>query len=64
MENIPFFERYHEWFLPYHFRVALFTYAQPTPWDRIGQSLCVLLAFNLTTFVVGVAAFQSRDIKS
>ena len=22
MEHIPFFERYQEWFLPYHFRVG------------------------------------------
>jgi hypothetical protein len=27
-------------------------------------SLLVLFAFNLTTFLIGAAAFQSRDIKS
>jgi ABC-2 type transport system permease protein len=64
MESIPFFERYHEWFMPYHMRVWLFVYAQPTPWDRIAGSLCVLLAFSITTFLVGAAAFQARDIKS
>jgi len=64
MENIPFFERYHQWFLPYHFRIWLFIYAQPIPWARIAESLCILLAFNLTTFLVGAAAFQARDIKS
>src|SRR5437773_1135266 len=50
MESIPFFERYQEWFLPYHFRIWLFIYSQPKPWERITESLCVLLAFNLTTF--------------
>jgi len=64
MENIPFFDRYHQWFLPYHFRIWLFIYAQPIPWERIAESLCILLAFNLTTFLVGAAAFQARDIKS
>jgi ABC-2 type transport system permease protein len=64
MEHIPFFEQYQEWFLPYHFRDWLLTYAQPIPWDRLLGSLCVLLAFNLTTFLVGAAAFQARDIKS
>ncbi len=64
MENIPFFDRYHQWFLPYHFRIWLFIYAQPIPWARIAESLCILLAFNLTTFLVGAAAFQARDIKS
>ena len=64
MESIPFFERYHEWLLTYHFRTWHFVYAQPIPWERMAESLCVLLAFNLTTFLVGAAAFQARDIKS
>jgi ABC-2 type transport system permease protein len=64
MENIPFFERYHEYFLPYHFRIWLFVYMQPTPWPRVIESLCVLLAFGLTTFLIGAAGFQARDIKS
>jgi ABC-2 type transport system permease protein len=64
MESIPFFERYHEWFLPYHFRCWLYVYAQPTPWARIAESLCVLGAFSITTFLIGAAGFQARDIKS
>jgi len=64
MEGIPFFERYQEWFLPYHFRVWLLIYAQPILWERVAGSLIVLLAFALTTFLIGAAAFQVRDIKS
>jgi ABC-2 type transport system permease protein len=64
MENIPFFERYQEWFLPYHFRIWIYIFVNPVPWERIAGSLCVLLAFNLTTFLIGAAAFQARDIKS
>jgi ABC-2 type transport system permease protein len=64
LENLPFFERYEEYLLPYHFRIWLFVFSDPIPWARIGQSLCVLLAFNLTTFIIGAAAFQTRDIKS
>jgi len=64
MEGIPFFERYHKFLLPYHFRIWLYIYANPIPWGNISQSLCILLAFNLTAFVVGTAAFQARDIKS
>jgi len=64
LENLPFFDRYEEYLLPYHFRIWLFVFSNPTPWARIGQSLCVLLAFNLTTFIIGTAAFQTRDIKS
>jgi ABC-2 type transport system permease protein len=64
MEGIPFFEPYQEWFLPYHFRVWLLIYAQPILWERVAGSLIVLLAFGLTTFLIGAAAFQVRDIKS
>ncbi|HVV74179.1 MAG TPA: ABC transporter permease subunit [Verrucomicrobiae bacterium] len=64
MEGIPFFEQYQEYFLPYHFRAWLLVYAQPVPWERVCGSLLILLAFNLTTFLIGAAAFQARDIKS
>jgi len=64
MEGIPFFERYQEYLLTYHFRSWHNVYAQPIPWAQISQSLCVLLAVNLTTFLIGTAAFQARDIKS
>jgi ABC-2 type transport system permease protein len=64
MEHIPFLESYQEWFPVYHFRPWFLTYADPIPWERIIGSLCVLLAFNLTTFLIGAAAFQARDIKS
>jgi ABC-2 type transport system permease protein len=64
MEAIPFFEPYHEWLLPYHFRSWMLVYAQPMPWERIAGSLCILLAVNATAFLVGAAIFQARDIKS
>ncbi|MGA2866910.1 MAG: ABC transporter permease subunit [Verrucomicrobiota bacterium] len=64
MEQIPFFEEYREWLLTHHFQVWILIYAQPTPWERVAQSLCVLLAYSLTAFLVGAAAFQARDIKS
>ncbi len=64
MEGIPFFEQYQEWFLPYHFRAWLLVYAQPIPWERVAGSLLILLAYNVTSFLIGAAAFQARDIKS
>ncbi len=64
MEGIPFFEQYQEWFLPYHFRAWILVFAQPVPWERVGGSILILAAFNLTTFLVGAAAFQARDIKT
>jgi len=64
MEHIPFFEQYQEWFLPYHMRMWLLTYASPVPWPRLLGSLGVLIAFNLTAFLIGAAGFQARDIKT
>jgi ABC-2 type transport system permease protein len=64
LEAIPFFERYQDWLLTYYCRTWVLIYAQPTPWERFSETLCVLLAFNLTTFLIGAAAFQVRDIKS
>ncbi len=64
MEHIPFFEAYQEWFLPYHFRAWLLTFADPIPWHRVVGSICILVAFNATTFLVGAAAFQARDLKA
>jgi len=64
MEGIPFFEQYHHWFLPYHFRSWLLVFAQPAPWGRIAESQCILLGVILTAFIIGAAAFQVRDIKS
>ena len=64
MEQIPFFQDYKEWLLTYHFHSWLFLFGKPIGWSRILGSLCVLIAFNLTAFLVGTAAFQARDIKS
>ena len=64
MEGIPYFEEYHEYLLTYHFRTWHNVYASPIPWSQLTQSVCVLLAFNVTTFLIGASAFQARDIKS
>ena len=64
MEAIPFFDRFEDFLLPHHFRSWLLVYSDPTPWAQMGESMCILLAFNVTTFLIGAAAFQIRDIKS
>jgi ABC-2 type transport system permease protein len=64
MEQIPFFEDYREWLLTYHFHAWLFIFANPIPWSRILGSVSILAAVSLTTFLIGTAAFQARDIKS
>jgi ABC-2 type transport system permease protein len=64
MEGVPFFEQYREYLLTYHFRSWHHVFVQPIPWSQLTQSVCVLLAVNVTTFLIGASAFQARDIKS
>ena len=64
MDQLPFFERYQPWFLPFHFRSWLRIFSEPVPWSQIAESQFILLGILVTTFVIGAAAFQVRDIKS
>jgi ABC-2 type transport system permease protein len=64
LENMPFFEEYKEFCLTNHFRCWLMVFSQPIQWPEIFKSLSVIAAFNCTAFLVGVSAFQIRDIKS
>jgi len=64
MESIPFFDRYQNWFVTYHFKCWLLVFQNPIPWAQIAQSEIILFATNATAFVVGAMAFQVRDIKS
>jgi ABC-2 type transport system permease protein len=64
MEMMPFMERFHEYLLPHHFRIWILIYQSPIQWEPITQSVIMLAAFSLSTFLIGTAAFQARDIKS
>ncbi len=62
--NIPFFKEIQHWFFTYHLNLWQGMLVQPIPWWKVGGSLTVLVAFNITFFVIGSTAFQVRDIKS
>ena len=64
MENIPFFDRYEDWFVTHHFKCWLLIFRAPVPWSQICQSEITLFAVSATAFVIGSMAFQVRDIKS
>jgi ABC-2 type transport system permease protein len=64
MEGIPFFDRYDNWFITHHFRCWLLVFRSPVPWPQIIQSEIILVAVSATTFIVGLMAFQVREIKS
>ena len=62
--QIPFLHDLRHWFLTYHLNVWQNTFAQPVPWYRVGESVSVLLGFNISFLIVGCTAFHVRDIKS
>jgi ABC-2 type transport system permease protein len=64
MENIPFFDRYENWFITHHFKCWLLIFRDPAPWSQICQSEIILFAVSATAFIIGAMAFQVRDIKS
>jgi ABC-2 type transport system permease protein len=63
-ESIPFFDRYENWYITHHFKCWLLIFREPAPWLQICQSEIILAAVCATAFVIGVMAFQVRDIKS
>lgn len=64
LERIPFFEEFQNWFITHHFTSWLLVFQTPVPWPQIVQSEIILVAVNLTVFIVGLMVFQTRDIKS
>ncbi len=64
LQKMPYFRDYQGYFITYHLSTWQFLFSEHVPWWRVGQSLCILAALNLTFFFVGSAVFQSRDIKS
>ena len=64
MENIPFFDRYEDFFITHHFKCWLLIFRDPAPWPQICQSEIILGAVCATAFIIGAMAFQVRDIKS
>ncbi len=64
LEHIPYFKEYENWFLTYHLNLWQLMFAERIPWWRLGQSLSLLVGFNVTFVAVGLAVFQTRDIKS
>lgn len=64
LQELEFFKELQPYLITYHFRIWLDVLREPVPWWKIGESISILLAYNVTFFVIGTAAFQTRDIKS
>jgi ABC-2 type transport system permease protein len=64
LEQLEFFKELYPFLMTHHFAVYIDMLRDPIPWWKVGESISVLLAYNVTFFVIGTAAFQTRDIKS
>jgi ABC-2 type transport system permease protein len=64
MMQIPYFQDLHPWFINYYLNGWQNLLAQPVPWWKVRQALCILAAFNLSFVIIGATAFHARDIKS
>ena len=64
LEQVPFFSDFQEWFISYHVNVWQSLFDPRIPWWKIGQSMSILIGYNVTFLLVGCTAFHVRDIKS
>jgi ABC-2 type transport system permease protein len=64
MRNIPYFEDIRGWFVTSRMSAWIFVFEARVPWERIVEDMSWLLAINATLVIVGIAIFQSRDLKS
>jgi ABC-2 type transport system permease protein len=62
--KIPAFVDIQHWFLSYYTNAWELVLGTPIPWWRVGESVCVMAGISMTFLVIGVTAFQMRDIKS
>ncbi|MGZ4972012.1 MAG: ABC transporter permease [Limisphaerales bacterium] len=64
LQELDFFKELQPFMITYHFRIWLDMLREPIPWWKVGESISILFAYNVTFFVIGTGAFQTRDIKS
>ncbi len=64
LHDMPYFRDLREWFLVHHLYLWTHFFRQNIPWWRVGESLSVLVGYNLTFLIIGCSVFQMRDIKS
>ncbi|MDB6065543.1 MAG: putative rane protein [Pedosphaera sp.] len=62
--EIPYFHEFKYWFLAYHINAWESLLSDPVPWWRVWGSLSVTAGASMTFLIIGITAFQVRDIKS
>lgn len=64
LQNFDFFRPYEEWFVTWRMSNWVFLMERHIPWPKIAESYAFLGGLNVTLFVIGWMAFQSRDFKT
>lgn len=64
MRNIPYFEEIRGWFVTSRMSAWVLIFEHRIPWERVVEDLSWLMAANATLVVVGILAFQMRNLKS
>jgi len=64
LRNFPYFKDYEWYFVTYHTASWARTFRDPTPWNELAESLLILLALNVTFFIIAAVHFAQRDLKN
>lgn len=64
LQNFPFFQPYQEWFITWRMGAWIFLVEQSISWPKIIESYALLAGINITFFIIGWLAFQTRDFKT
>ena len=64
LQNFPFFKPYENWFITWRMSAWVFLVEQNISWPKIIESYALLAGINVTFFIIGWLAFQTRDFKT
>lgn len=64
LQGFPFFQPYESWFVTWRMSAWVFLLEQQLSWPKLMESYAFLGGLNVTLFVVGWIAFQTRDFKT
>lgn len=64
LQNFPFFQPYETWFITWRMGTWIFLAEQTISWPKILEAYAFLAGLNVTLFVIGWSAFQTRDFKT
>jgi ABC-2 type transport system permease protein len=64
LQYFPFVKPYESWFITWRMSAWVFLMEQHISWPKMVESYVLLAGLNVTLFVIGWLAFQTRDFKT